>query len=168
MLIKEAKYCSEIDCGKDPGGNLNLWQLWYKKHILLLKLYFFFYWKRKKKKGRVKCGEKCFARTGPSVVISSKLSLLLQRPFNRSTEKAFCYTAQYLQQTNFLQVGHFAHKTRFLSPRGKFSFEYSVLLFYNGELNDDNNEAEHENIITGTSNGSFFSFPQCEHALFSV
>lgn len=116
---------------------------------------FFFSWKKKKKKVE-KIQRKYFARTGTSVVICSKLSLLLQRPLNRNTERAFYCTAQYLQQTNFLQVGHFAHKTNFSCPQGKFWFGYSALLFYNVELNSDNNEAEHENIMTGTSDSICF------------
>lgn len=109
-----------------------------------------------KKKSRIKCRQQCFGRTGPPVVISSKLSLHLQRLFNRSTEKTFSYIAQYLQETNFLQVGDFAHKTKFFSPQGKFRFGYSALLSYTVKLNDGNNEAEHKNIMTITLDGTCF------------
>lgn len=98
-----------------------------------------------KKKSRINCRQKCFSRTGPPVVDSSKLTSHLQALFKRSTEKTFSYI---MQCNNFLQIGYFACKTQFLPLQCKFWIGYSALLFYTVEVNDGNNEAEHKNIMT--------------------
>lgn len=100
---------------------------------------------KEKKKSRINCRQKWFSRTGPPVVISSKLTSHLQALFKRNTEKTFSYI---IQCNNFLQMGYFEYKTKFLQPQCKFRIGYSALLFYIVEFNDGNNEAEHKNIMT--------------------
>lgn len=146
IFVKEAKYCSgDTLCGKDPRGNLNSWQLWYKKMYFAFIDGFIFLLKERKKRIRIHCRQKLFSRTGPPVVISSKLTPHLQALFKRNTEKTFSYI---IQCNNFLQMGYFEYKTKFLHPQCKFWIGYSALLFCTVELSDGNNEAEHKNIMT--------------------